>query len=594
MQQTWELDSIFSGGSDSTAFRDFLTTLETDLQQFSESVQSWDSKDSNDLLQLIDEMSHVVLSLREASAYVSCLLAQNTTDQGAKQLQDRLSSIAVKVKNANTAFESKIAKVDETMWNTWMDSEAFSEMSFYLNEKREQSSSTLPEAEEELINALSVDGYQGWGQMYQVLVQSIRIPVDDNGQEKLLSAGQAANKMVSADAHVRNQVFSAWEQAWADKGQLFAETLNHLSGFRLQVYKARGWNDVMYESLQRNRMKKETLTAMWSAIAKHKQPFVDYLHRKAKLLGKDKLEWQDVEAPLGENDNHIPYAQGGKMIITQFESFGSTLAAFAETAFANCWIEAEDRDNKRPGGFCTTFGLSKESRIFMTYSGTMSNVSTLAHELGHAFHNYALRDVHPFRRWYAMNVAETASTFAEQIVHNAAIKHAKTKEEQIALLDDKLQRSVAFFMNIHARYLFETRFYEVRSQGMVPYKKINDLMVDAQQEAFAGALASYHPHFWASKLHFYMTGVPFYNYPYTFGYLFSLGIYAQAQQEGKSFEQKYIALLQDTASMSVEDLAAKHLGADITTEAFWEQGISLTLTDVEAFMELTAAEPKHS
>ncbi|MBL3615234.1 oligoendopeptidase, partial [Bacillus sp. RHFS18] len=214
-------------------------------------------------------------------------------------------------------------------------------------------------------------------------------------------------------------------------------------------------------------------------------------------------------------------------------------------------------------------------------------VSTLAHELGHAFHQEAMLQVRQLNRAYAMNVAETASTFAEMIVADAALKQAETKDEKLFLLEDKIQKSVAMFMNIHARFLFETRFYEERKQGVVPAEKLNELMEAAQKEAFCDSLGEYHPHFWASKLHFHITGVPFYNFPYTFGYLFSLGIYARALREKADFEEKYIALLCDTASMTVEDLAMKHLGADLTERSFWEDAVRLAVQDVQEFLELT-------
>src|SRR5690606_21910938 len=206
---------------------------------------------------------------------------------------------------------------------------------------------------------------------------------------------------------------------------------------------------------------------MWGAISANKGPFAEYLNRKASLLGKKQLDWYDFFAPVSESASKLDYQEGAEFILKHFGKFGPELESFARMAFENGWIEAEDRPNKRPGGFCTGMPLSEESRIFMTYSGSMSNVATLAHELGHAFHSYALRPVHQLNRQYAMNVAETASTFAEMIVADAAVKEAGTKEEKIALLEDKAQRSVSFFMNIHARFLFETRFYEERKKGVV-------------------------------------------------------------------------------------------------------------------------------
>jgi oligoendopeptidase F len=326
---------------------------------------------------------------------------------------------------------------------------------------------------------------------------------------------------------------------------------------------------------------------MWKVISENKQQLVKYLDRKAEIIGVDKLCWYDIEAPIGDSNSTVTYQEGAQFILQQFEQFGPVLTDFTKMAFEQKWIEAEDRPGKAPGGFCTGFPESNQSRIFMTYSGTPSNISTLAHELGHAFHSYVMKDVHPLNCDYAMNVAETASTFAEMIVADAAVKQAKDKTERLALLEDKLQRSVALLMNIHARFLFETAFYEERKRGVVSAERLSELMVAAQKEAYCDSLNEYHPHFWASKLHFYITDVPFYNFPYTFGYLFSLGIYAKSLEEGKSFENQYIELLKDTGSMSVEDLAAKHLSVDLTKKEFWEKAVSIAVNDVDEFLQLT-------
>lgn len=186
-----------------------------------------------------------------------------------------------------------------------------------------------------------------------------------------------------------------------------------------------------------------------------------------------------------------------------------------------------------------------------------------------------------------MNVAETASTFAEMIVADQALLRAPSNEEKLALLDDKLQRAIAFYMNIHARFIFECGLYERRGDSPLTVEALNELMVEAQKQAYMNQLADYHPHFWAAKLHFYLTDVPFYNFPYTFGYLFSSGIYKRALAQGESFKASYDALLQDTGRLTVEELASKHLGVDLTQTYFWEEAATLVADDVKQFLELT-------
>ncbi|WML47448.1 M3 family oligoendopeptidase [Neobacillus sp. PS3-34] len=586
-KDVWDLDILFNGGSASEAFANHLTETSESISAFEKKVNKWSplntTEDVGKLNGLLEEFEQTAKMIRQAGAFVSCLQAQNTNDKSAKSLQAKVTSLSAAFQTVLTGFDSKLTEINDTVWLKLMEDPSLRGVSFVLTERKERAQEKLSKAEEALINSLGVDGYHGWGQLYDLIVGSIKIPFE--GQS--LSVGQAFNKFSNPDREVRKGIFEKWEEAWAESSDLLAKTLNHLSGFRLSVYEQRGWEEVLKEPLHLNRMKKETLDMMWKVISDNKEPLVKYLDRKAKLLGVEKLSWYDLDAPYGKTESKASYQEGADFILEHFARFGEEMAAFGRMAFEEQWIEAQDRPGKAPGGFHTYFPESKQSRIFMTYSGTPSNISTLAHELGHGFHTYAMRGQHYLNRNYAMNVAETASTFAEAIVSDAAVKKATTTEEKLALLDDKIQRSVALLMNIHARFLFESSFYQERKQGPVSTERLNELMLSAQKEAYCGALDEYHPMFWASKLHFFITGVPFYNFPYTFGYLFSLGIYGQALEEGKGYEEKYIALLEDSASMTVEDLAQKHLQEDLTKADFWEKALKVCIDDIEEFLELT-------
>ncbi|WP_026693919.1 M3 family oligoendopeptidase [Peribacillus kribbensis] len=588
----WDLDTFFKGGSHSPEFADHLKETEQKLLRFSEYINTWNVKsedgDKDIILHIIEQFASTGARLRQAGAFVGCLEAQDTTDVKARELRGRITGFSAEFSSALNQFDQKLAQLDEQFFQSILRDEVLSQLRYVLEERRERVLDKLSLKEETLINQLSIDGYHGWEEMYDVLVSSVKVPFE--GKE--LSVGQASNKFSDPDRIVRENVFRAWEKAWGEKAELFASTLNHLAGFRLNVYNQRKWDSVLKEPLDYNRMTGETLNSMWQAISDQKEPLVRYLNRKAELLGVDQLSWYDLDAPLSETGEVKSYQEGAEFITKQFGKFGKKLASFTQKAFEESWIEAEDRDNKAPGGFCTGFPQSSQSRIFMTYSGTPSNVSTLAHELGHAFHSYVLKDSHYLNRGYAMNVAETASTFAELIVSDAAVREADSEEERLALLEEKVQRSVALLMNIHARFIFETNFYEERKQGVVSAARLSELMEQAQQEAYGGGLAEYHPLFWASKLHFFITDVPFYNFPYTFGFLFSLGIYKKAVEEGESFEEKYIALLKDTGSMKVEDLAKKHLDADLTQREFWDDAVSMCVKDIEEFLSLTDAKVK--
>ena len=262
------------------------------------------------------------------------------------------------------------------------------------------------------------------------------------------------------------------------------------------------------------------------------------------------------------------------------------MGRFVKQAFSEGWIESENRLNKSAIPFCAGFPQTGESRIFMTFSGTFLNVLSLVHELGHAFHNHAMKPVQGLNKRYPLSMAETASTFAEMVIFDAAMKEANSKEEKLFILDEKLKRSVMNFMNLHSRFIFEQSLYEERKEGFVPAKRLNQLVEESINEAYAGALEQPSIYSWVWTPHYYITESPFYNFPYTFGYLFALCIFAKAKEKGDDFEKDYLNLLRDSGSMSVEELVMKHLGEE-SMEDFLEKGMELCTKDAEEFISLT-------
>ncbi|UVI31412.1 M3 family oligoendopeptidase [Paenibacillus spongiae] len=591
--EQWNLDVFYEGGSASPAFAAELAGMERDIDALVRELEETSAGSTSHvstakLSAWTATVQSVILRLRQSESFVSCLVAQQVKDSAALGLNERVKTTAAKFNSALTAYDEQLRLVPEELWNEWLKEEDTAPVAFTLRERREAAKEKLPPSLEALAGELAVDGYHGWGDFYNTVVSRAKFEAQEpDGSTKTLSAGQMHNRLSDGERAVREAAFAEWEREWGEQAELCAEALNRIAGFRLKLYEKRGWQSVLKEPLAMNRMSQATLDAMWAAVNEGKAGLVKYLDRKAKLLGIDKLDWHDVEAPIGSAARTVPYDEGADFIVEQFRAFSPELAEFSEAAFRDGWIEADDRPGKRPGGFCTAFPISEQTRIFMTYSGTASNISTLAHELGHAYHQHVMNDLPPLAQEYAMNVAETASTFAELIVSDSAMEAAADPDEKLALLEDKLQRSTAFFMNIHARFLFETRFYEQRRKGMVSHEELSRLMEEAQNEAFCGAVGKLHPHFWASKLHFYLTDVPFYNFPYTFGFLFSCGIYAVAKKEGPSFAERYVALLRDTGRMTVEELAQKHLGVRLDEPDFWRGAVSVTTADVEAFLELT-------
>ncbi|MGO2083978.1 M3 family oligoendopeptidase [Vagococcus sp.] len=589
----WDLDSIFTGGTESAELKKRCDLLDQQINRLKTNVAAWGNT-AGHLKTILDNQEEIQNGISQIISFVTAIQSADTTNKKAGALLADVYKKITEFDNINVVLLKKITGLTTEDWETLLASPLFDAQGvrFNLNELRKQGERLLSESEEAIINQLSIDGFNAWSEHYDTIVAQIKIPfTEKDGTKVELSAGQAFNRMMGdADSDVRAILFEAWEKTWASQAPIFADTLNHLDGFRINNNKLHGITNHLTIPLEYNRMQQETLDAMWGTIADNKQPFVDFLVRKANLFGKEKMEWQDQDAPviLGDfEEKRYTFNEAAQFIITNFAQFSPKMSSFAQMAFEKSWIEAEDRPGKRPGGYCTGLPESKESRIFMTYGESINEVATLAHELGHAFHSHVMWDLPAMSQDYAMNVAETASTFAELIVADATLKQANSIEEKINLLDIKIQNAIAMFMNIHARFIFENNYHEQRKEHLLNDEEISELMIAAQKESYSGALSTVHPHFWASKLHFYIDSVPFYNFPYTFGYLFSLGIYAFAQKQGTNFEDDYIALLRDTASMTTEDLAKKHLDVDLTQADFWQAGIDIIKKDVAEFIELT-------
>lgn len=584
--QNWDLDSLFPGGSSSPSFKALLQETKQQLAHLKDKLKTF-----SDLKIGILKFQALDGYCCEIQSFIACLLSQNANDQEALQLQSQSTQLRADCSSVGSALDALLARLDDAAWTHLISDPDLNPIAFILQERRQQVKDKLSTEQEELINQLSVDGYHGWHELYSSFMGNLRIESPFE-QGESLSIEQAANRLSNPDRKIRQAWFNRLEDTWKTHEDLAAQMLNHLSGFRLNLYQARGWSSILKEPLFCNRMTESTLQSMWKAVEEHRSCLHGYFECKANLLGLEKLAWYDLEAPLPFSSNsNISFDEAAALIIQNFNAFSPAMGSFAQEAFERRWIEAEDRPGKRPGGFLVYFPHLQQTRVFMTYSGTMTNLFTLAHELGHAYHSHEVRMLPPMAQEYKMNVAETASTLAEMVLIDAMIQGAKDPQIQLELIDNKLQRSVIFLMNLHARFLFELNFYHERSKGFVLPKDFNNMMEMAQKQAYGDALTDWNPHFWVSKQHFYFTGVPFYNFPYTFGYLFSLGIYVWLKDQENRGEA-YAALLRDTGRLTVEELAKRHLGVDLAEPTFWKDALKSVEKDVEDYVNLCKSKRK--
>lgn len=591
---TWDLDSIFPGGSKSEEFKTFRKQTKTKIDSAKVLADALPKNITPDSLavwvEFVEKLQECELDISLVLSFASCLGSQNVGDSLADSIYSEGLEHYSEWEKLKADLESLAIKQNDEDWALLTSDPKINEVKFYLDELRDVARSKMPIEQEKLALDLSVNGYHSWYQLYEKMSGELRVEYQENGKSETLSLGQLATKFASPDRAVRQQAFEKMTEAWKSRTSLASMALNYMSGFRLSLYKNRNWKSYMYEPLLHTRMQEKTLDTMWSVIEKNISRLQPYINSKKKLLNIDKFSWYDEFAPCGKADKLIPYAEAADFIVEKTRIFSDDLADFCRMAIDKRWIEAEDRAGKRGGGFCTDMGPHKQSRIFMTYAGNYENLLTLAHELGHAYHGYVLKDRPVFAQEYPMNLAETASIFTESLVTDAALSGATDPQEKLMLLDQKLQSAYIFFCNLYSRYLFDRSFYEERAKGMVEADRLSELMVAAQKRAYGNLLdeSGYHPLFWCSKLHFYITDTPFYNFPYTFGFLFATGVYQQSKKEGAGFADKYRALLADTGSMNTEAVAQKHMGVDLTQDDFWQAAVDNSLSDIDEFVKLAS------
>jgi len=589
---TWDLDSIFPGGSASKEFEAFRAAVARDLEKAKKTLAGLpkrpDRKGLGRWASFIVSFQDVGQRLGHADSFAYCLIAQNVSDTRAMTLYEQVSAMAATWEAIKTGLEEFALGVDERTWKQLLADKRLEMARFYLNEMRDTARLKMEPKLEKLAAELAVNGYHAWNRLYTKIYGDLRAEFVEGGKKQMLSLGQLANKLSSPSRATRKQAFEKISGAWKSTEDLAAMELNSLVGFRLSLYRERRWESPLAEALLMGRVKRETIDAMWDAVAQGRKRIASYVAAKKKILGIDEFRWYDMIAPLGKIEKTYAYDEACGFILEHLTAFSPDLGRFAKMAIDNRWVEAEDRPGKSGGGFCTGLPTAKQSRIFMTYSGNYNEMMTLAHELGHAYHSWVLKDYPHFARHYPMNLAETASTFNELVVTDAALEAAAGTKEMVSLLDKKLQDTLIMFCDIRCRYIFDTRFHEERKKGPVPKERLGELMVEAQKAAFGGILAEdgHHPLFWAAKLHFSESAVPFYNFPYTFGHLFAGGIYDRAKKEGASFAKAYRGLLADTPIMTTEGVAKKHLGIDLRKPGFWKAAVDRSLADVDLFIKL--------
>ncbi len=592
---TWDLDSLLPH-PDTAPFKKLFERFRTDLQQAADDSEKLEPLSKASLKaweEYVPRLSSLMASSEDLHAFIGCHAAADAENKLFQQIEGQLAAVSPLRSQVFTNLEFALQKSTDSDYAECMAaSQPLSSVGFFLDECRRSATFRLPKEQELLAADLAVDGIMAWSRLYDRISGILKIEVMEKGEVVRKSPGQVT--FDSPERTTRENNYFAASKAWRSIADTCADAINHIAGTRLVKYRRLGVQDHLDLPLRYNRLKRETLDTMWRCVSERKQSLLTYFQHKAELIGVEKLAWYDQAAPLpkgpGEN-SEIAYDEACDTIVSTFSAFSPHLGEFAQRAISERWIEVENRAGKRQGGFCTGFPTKQQSRIFMTYTNSADSMSTLAHELGHAYHSYVLKDQPYLLQDYPMNLAETASTFAEAVLAEHRLKTAKTTAEKLSLLDHALSDAVAFLMNIHARFSFENAFYVERSEGEVSTERLSELMLAAQKEAYLDALdpQGWNPLFWASKLHFYIGGLPFYNFPYTFGYLLSQALFAIAPKIGPEFPERYRRLLVLTGCRETEDAIQESLGFNPAEPELWNLALDVVDSKVQQFADLSKA-----
>lgn len=593
----WDLESVFSGGVESGDFRAELQKIDVDLAELrkrasalvSPGASNFTDADAQNWASFLLDCGRLEQRVSEAYSFAGCVASTATDDPRALRMPGLLNETVTQLGAMMVDVRARLRGLSDAEFARIHGLEELSQMDLVLREMRRDADGSMDPALEALAVELNRDGLHAWGELYDQVSARLEVEVEDaDGQKTVMSVGQAKNLAEDPDRDVRRRAFEGLANAWKTAAPVCAAALNSIIGSEQTLYRRRG-GDALTHPLHVNRIQRETVEAMNAAAASYRELLVEYLQLKASYLGVEKLAWYDLGAPVGVGPTEkVSYEAAQEFIVEQVGKFSQPMADFCKHAFVEQWVEVEDRSGKAQGGYCTTLPVSKQIRIFMTFGGTASGVQTLAHELGHGYHGWVMRNMAPSECEIPMTLAETASTLAEALVEEAALKQV-SGQEKLRLLDDRLQRAVAFLMDVPARYRLELAMHEKRAEGELDEDILSELTRKIFGDAFGDGVDAVDELFWASKLHFYISQLPFYNFPYTFGYLFSKALYARAEEEGPSFARVVDSLLEDTGRMTVEEIATHYLGVDVTQQEFWRNAAASIESDVAEYRALVQA-----
>ena len=590
----WNLDALYKG-FDTDEFKEDFDLFEQKLKEF----EAWSSssftgqEDAATKLEGYIKRS-IELSMLSArlGAFCHLTLSVDSKNDAAKQGRNRLFNNVGAMTQLDVRLIQYLKNLDN-LDEVIAQSELLQEHKFFLTDKKQKAQHLLSEPEEVIISKMRNTGSNAFSQMQGDLTANLLIDVEMDGETKTLPLPAVRNLAYHADGAVRKAAFESEQKAYAAVEEASAAALNAIKGEVITIGEMKGYADPIEKTLEDSRMTGAALDSLLTVIEESVPDFQRYLQRKAEILGHNNgLPFYDMFAPIGEFNRSFSYDEAIEYIVSNFRGFSPKLADYVQHAYDNEWLDVEPRLGKRGGAFCSNLPVIGESRIMANFNGSFSNMTTLAHELGHGYHGFNLKDESLLNTSYPMPIAETASILNETIVINAALKEA-TPEEKIAILESSISDATQVIVDIYSRYLFESELFSRRKTSTLSVEELKTIMTEAQKKAYGEGLDHnvLHPYMWVNKSHYYRGGLSFYNFPYAFGLLFAKGLYAMYLEKGEEFLSLYDRLLNETGRNDLKDLTAT-IGINLEDPAFFRSSMELIRKDIAEFLKLTEKEDK--
>lgn len=589
---TWDLDPVYPG-FDSPKYkaakeeaavmaREALAFLEsTATPEPGEDTALWLSK----AIGLLDTLGSRMETL---SAYAYARFSTATRDQTAMAELNAIEELALPTKKADVLYRNALAARAEAVKSAVRTHPELSAYAFHVKEELFFQARQMSPEMEDLAEDLQRSGGDAWSRLQESVSSNASAVWDDKTGEKK-TVVELRNLAFDPDREIRKKAFDLEVGIWKSVEIPMAAALNGVKGSTSTLNQRRGWGSAIEKSIAQARISQKTLDSLISAMEASLPSWRRYLKAKAKALGLKRLAFYDLFAPVEAKDAALPtftWTQAREFVRDTFSSFDPDMGAFAAKAFDERWIDASPREGKVGGAYCTDFPDAKAARVLCNFNGSFSSMSTVAHELGHAWHHECIKHLPFTLTHYPMTLAETASIFAETIVSNAALAGA-TPAQRLSLVEMHLQDGCQVIVDILSRFHFEKAVFEARVAGELGADQFSALMLDAQARTYGDGLdpEARHPYMWAVKGHYYIPSLSYYNFPYAFGQLFGLGLYARYRSEGAGFAASYRKLLESTGSASAVEVT-KAAGFDIETPAFWNEALSVFAREVEEFERL--------